>query len=162
MRLTITLLIILLLMGACAQQESPPSTSIEVSDAWVRPARMSSGDTMGHGSHGTELPVAGTNSAAYMRIGNTTSTPDRLLRVESNVAGAIEIHQTMFTDDIASMSPVEAVEIPAHDAVEIMPGGLHIMLIGLNRDLLEGEQIQLTLVFENAGRIAINAEVRTR
>jgi periplasmic copper chaperone A len=161
MHLRLCLYLTMLLLSACGGYETFSSTDIEVNQAWVRPARAGSGETMGHSNHGTELPMAGTNSAAYMLIANRASNPDQLLRVESDVAGTIEIHQTMITDGIASMSPVEAIEIPANGAVELMPGGLHIMLIGLTRDLLEGEQIQLTLVFENAGRVAITADIRT-
>jgi copper(I)-binding protein len=58
------------------------------------------------------------------------------------------------------MRPIDYVEVPANGEAELKPGGMHIMLIGLKRDLKAGEKIPLVLVFENAGEIDVQAEVR--
>jgi periplasmic copper chaperone A len=160
MRLKIYMLVIMLLLSGCGGQEQLAASGIEVSGAWARPAIAGAGNASGHGSHGMEAPMAGSNSAAYMVITNNSSTPERLLRVESNAAQTIEMHETTIIDEIASMAQVEAIEAPANGQVELKPGGLHIMFIGLTRDLAVGDQIELTLVFENAGRLVVTAEVR--
>jgi copper(I)-binding protein len=104
--------------------------------------------------------TAGMNSAAYMLIHNGTSQTDRLLRVESNAAQAVELHRSEVVDEVMTMRPVESIEIPAGGEVRLEPGGLHVMLIGLTQPLEAGSSIPLTLVFENAGEITVDAEVR--
>jgi hypothetical protein len=59
-----------------------------------------------------------------------------------------------------SMHPVESVDVPANGQAELEPGGLHIMLIGLTGDLEAGEKLPLTLEFENAGKVQVEAEIR--
>jgi copper(I)-binding protein len=43
--------------------------------------------------------------------------------------------------------------------VEFEPGGLHVMLVNLSRDLKSGDQFKITLNFQNAGDMALDAEV---
>jgi copper(I)-binding protein len=52
------------------------------------------------------------------------------------------------------------IDIPANGQVELKPGGFHVMLIGLTRDLNVGDSVQLTLTFEKAGQIPVTAQVR--
>lgn len=58
------------------------------------------------------------------------------------------------------MEMQEAVQIPGGDPVEFKPGGLHIMLVDLNRDLKAGDTISLTMSFQNAGNVTIDVFVR--
>ena len=52
------------------------------------------------------------------------------------------------------------IEVPAGGQVELKPGGYHVMLIGLMRDLSDGEKFPLTLQFEKGGEVTVEAEVR--
>jgi copper(I)-binding protein len=128
-----------LILAACAGA----SGGIEVKDAWVRSSAM--------------MDRAG---AAYMVITNTGSQADRLLSVSGDIAEVIELHETKEVNDMMEMAPVTAITVPANGQAELAPGGLHIMLIGLTRELVVGEEVELTLTFENAGVIAVTAEVR--
>jgi copper(I)-binding protein len=58
------------------------------------------------------------------------------------------------------MRPIGSIEIPAGDALAMEPGGIHLMLTGLAKPLKVGERLLLTLTFERAGSIAVEAEVR--
>lgn len=58
------------------------------------------------------------------------------------------------------MEPQEAVEIPAGENVQFQPGGLHVMLVGLKNDLKVGDTLKVTLKFETAGEITVEAEVK--
>jgi hypothetical protein len=91
---------------------------------------------------------------------NNGSTADRLVGAESDVAEAVELHISEMKGEVMTMRPIEYVEVPANGQAELKPGGMHIMLIGLKRDLKAGEKVALTLVFENGGRIDVEAEVR--
>jgi len=58
------------------------------------------------------------------------------------------------------MSPVENIEIPAKSQAKLEPGGLHVMLIGLKRELKPDEKIKLKLQFEKGGMQEVEAVVR--
>ena len=79
--------------------------------------------------------------------------PDRLIAASSPVAETVELHTHLEEDGVMRMRPVEAIAVPAGGKVELKPGGLHIMLIGLKGPLKEGRHFPLTLIFERAGRI---------
>ena len=61
---------------------------------------------------------------------------------------------------VGQMRPVEAIDVPAKGSVKLMPGGFHVMLIGLNRDLKLGDTVDVTLQFEKAGAIKVTATVK--
>ena len=149
-------LLLSLLLAACTGSTTSQTTSgsIEIREAWVRPAVMMD---MGDNSGGD---MGGSNGAAYMTIVNKSANADRLTSAESDVANSIELHQTVMKDNVMSMSPVEAIEVPANGQVELKPGGYHVMLVGLKQDLKVGDMVKLTLVFEKAGRINVEAEVK--
>ena len=102
-------------------------------------------------------PMNGAQVAAgYMGISNEGHHADKLIGVEVGFAAEAMLHTTEFTaDGVASMKHVEALEIPAEDTVVLEPGGYHIMLMGLNQSLNEGDLLPATLIFEQAGRVEI-------
>ncbi|KIN73811.1 copper chaperone PCu(A)C [Sulfitobacter guttiformis] len=101
----------------------------------------------------------------YMTITNSGASSDTLIEVRVAHLPRIEMHKSETdANGVARMIRQEGVEIPAGETVTLVPGGLHIMFMGLNGDPFEvGEKISATLVFENAGEIAVvfNVEERT-
>jgi copper(I)-binding protein len=137
--------ICLLIITACVPVKD--SAPVEITDAWVRTVDSGTG---------------GSATALFMTIQNNTSTPDVLLKVESDVAAMVQIHLSeVDANGVASMNEVEGVEIAANGIAELKPGGYHVMLMGLKQDIKEGDMIKFTLVFQNAGEMAIEAVVRT-
>jgi copper(I)-binding protein len=61
---------------------------------------------------------------------------------------------------MAGMSDIDHLDIHAGETVELKPGGYHIMLMDLIRDLAVGDKVQLELTFESAGKVTVEAEVR--
>lgn len=96
----------------------------------------------------------------YLDIRNAGPAPDRLIGVLSEIAGRAEIHESVVEGAVARMRPVEALEIKAGGRAELKPGGYHVMFMGLNRPLREGERFKATLEFERAGRIETEFTVR--
>jgi copper(I)-binding protein len=129
---------------------------IEIYQPWARSAAMKSdmdeGMQSGHGG--------GAVTGAFMLIKNTTAQDDMLLSASSEVAAEVQIHQTSMSDGVMSMAEVFGIEIPAGEQAELKPGGYHVMLIGLNQELNAGQTVSLRLVFQNAGEIVVEAEVR--
>ena len=137
---------LILLISGCGERTSP-DPGIEVSGAWVRSVRV----------EGTS-PA---NTAAYMRILNRSGAPDRLLEVRSDVARRTELHRTTIDENgLATMGPAGSVDLPAGEEILLEPGGLHVMLMGLEETLGEGEMVRLTLAFEIAGELTVETEAR--
>lgn len=86
-------------------------------------------------------------TGAFMQLKSDADA--RLVSVASPVAGVVEIHEMVMDKDVMKMSPVPALELPAGQAVELKPGGYHVMLMGLKAQVKEGDQVPLTLVIEN-------------
>lgn len=137
------------LLGACAP--APEGVHIKIESAWVRSSAAAGMDTM----------TANTStSAAYMVIRNAGTEPDALVAIRTDAAEVAELHVSETQNGVTMMSAVENVPVPARDKVELKPGGLHIMLIKLKKELTAGEKITLTLVFEKSGEIQIEAEIK--
>lgn len=103
---------------------------------------------------------AGKTAAVYFTLGNH-GPADRLIAAETPVARKTGLHGHEAQDGVMKMRPVEALEVPAGGHAELAPGGLHIMLMGLEAPLAEGDRFPLTLVFEKAGRVEVQIVVRS-
>lgn len=98
------------------------------------------------------------NGAAYMiLIGGDKG--DTLLRASSPVAETVELHTHLEEDGVMRMRPVPAIDISHNEKVELKPGGLHIMLMGLKGPLKEGRHFPLTLTFERAGNVETDVPI---
>ena len=101
-------------------------------------------------------------SAGYMTITNNGAQADRLIAVESDFSERGEIHEMAMDGDVMKMRELESgIELPAGESVTLMPGGLHLMFMGLNEQLLEGETRDVTLTFENAGSVDLSLDVQS-
>jgi periplasmic copper chaperone A len=99
----------------------------------------------------------GQTAAGYMTIHNHGTAPDSLIAITSTVAARTELHESRVSaDGIATMGPVAILEIPAGGTVEMQPGGLHIMFMGLETPLAEGAMLPVTLSFERAGEVTVD------
>jgi len=128
----------ILIFSACA---TPKSNTIEVSNAWVRSG------------------VKDGTSAVYMLILNETSQDHELIGVTTDIVVASEMHLSEVHSDVMTMTRQEVIEIPADGELELKPGGYHIMLIGLNKDLNLGDEITVTLHFQNYQDVVLNVPV---
>jgi hypothetical protein len=93
----------------------------------------------------------------YMTLSIAGSAGDRLVAVGSPAAERAEMHETKVQGGMATMHQVRAVEVKPGAKTELKPGGLHVMLVGLKGPLKEGGMVKLTLTFEKAGPIDIEA-----
>ena len=114
----------------------------EVKDAWVRatvPGQKASG--------------------AFMTL--TAKTRTTLVGIASPVAGVAEVHEMRMEGDIMQMRALKAgLELPAGKAVELKPGGYHVMLMDLKQPLQKNTTIPLTLIFQDAKGIKTKQEVK--
>ncbi len=120
---SIALTAALLAAGAAVAQTT-------IQDAWVR---------------GMVAPQRATG--AFMKI--TSPQGGKLVGVSSPVARVAEVHEMVMQGDVMAMRAIEALELPAGKAVELKPGGHHLMLMGIEQPLKAGETVPLTLTIES-------------
>lgn len=132
--------------SAAAQTTPPPPAPATVTDPWVRGVVA-------------QQKVTG----AFLRI--TSAQGGRLVAVASPLAGAVEIHEMAMDGQVMRMRAVAGIDLPPGRAIELAPGGFHLMLMDLRRPLAAGDVVPLTLVVEGRdGRresIEVQAPVRT-
>jgi len=101
-------------------------------------------------------------AGAYLDI--TASAPTALIAVESSVAGKGELHTMSMDGGVMRMRPVAKIELPAHRAVNLKPGGYHVMLMDIKRELKAGERVPLRLTLQDSrgvtSTLEVDAEVR--
>jgi hypothetical protein len=101
------------------------------------------------------------NGAVYMRLMTEGDADDRFISAETDVAETVELHETkMDENEVMRMSPIDAVELPAGGSATLEPGGIHVMLMGLQAELATGDTFELTLNFEQSGSQTIEVEVQ--
>ncbi|MBV7434052.1 copper chaperone PCu(A)C [Cardiobacteriaceae bacterium TAE3-ERU3] len=95
-------------------------------------------------------PIPGTHlTAVYGNFINDSEEALYITHLSSDSSEAAEIHeQTIDSNDIARMRPIEKIAIPAHDTLVLSKGGEHLMLINLNKKLRDHDEVTLTLYFE--------------
>ena len=122
--------------GVLAQQKG----GIEVERAW---ARATAGDT----------------GAAYFRVVNKGTSPDRLMAASTPVAESASLHQSKVQNGVMMMRPLGPLAVEPGKSAELKPGADHLMLMGLKHPLKQGETFPLTLRFEKAGDVQVTVKV---
>ena len=99
------------------------------------------------------------NGGGFLKLSNEGPTADRLVAATSARAGSIELHTMRMEGDVMRMRQVDAIELPAGASVELKPGGMHLMFIGLKAPLRNGDTFPMTLRFEKAGEVVVTVNV---
>jgi copper(I)-binding protein len=152
---------------AASTAAAEPAAAIDVADAWAR-----------------QSPMATDRGAIYLKL--TSSSGDALVAaaVPAEVAGKVEIHETVAVDTAQgtdagaagsmpsgstmggagapaamTMRPIGELALPPGETVELKPGGYHIMLLDLTGPLVAGQRIDLTLAFASGETLDLSVPV---
>lgn len=109
-----------------------------------------------------EGPPSQTITAAYMTIENQTGADISLRSARTKVAQTVELHKMELVDGMMKMHRVETIDIPAGRTAELKPGGYHLMVIGLKKELKEGDKVTITLEFSGNLSKTITIPVKPR
>ena len=120
-----------LLVVIAAAAATAAQAQVTVSNAWVR------GTVQGQ-----------TATGAYMQLKSADDAT--LVGADSPAAGIVEIHEMRMEGNTMRMRGVDKLELPAGRAVELKPGGYHVMLMDLQTVFKAGSQIRMTLRFVDA------------
>ncbi|MCF6214544.1 MAG: copper chaperone PCu(A)C [Emcibacter sp.] len=115
---------------------------LTIMDSWARP-----------------VIIEGRPGAAYFIIKNDTGMDDKLLKATSPYAARIELHVHKHDGGVMKMMQVPSIPVAAHAITSVSPGGYHLMMFDLNKKLALGDELPLTLTFEQAGVINISAKI---
>ncbi|KAF1687235.1 hypothetical protein B1992_04430 [Pseudoxanthomonas broegbernensis] len=130
--------------AGCARHDHQRLGDLEVSVAWARATPPGA-------------PVAG----GFLTVRNRGAADERLVAVESEAAQSVEIHEVRHEGEVARMRRMEAgLPVPAGQTVVLEPGGYHLMFIRPAKAFEAGERVAATLVFEKAGPLPVEFEVR--
>lgn len=133
-----------LLAAALALPAAAMDAAISVEDPYARASRPNA-----------------PSGAAFMKITNAGDTDDRLIAAASDIAERVELH-THLEDADGVMRMVEVEDgflIPAGETHMLRRGGDHVMFMGLRQSLENGDIIEVTLTFENAGDMTVQVPV---
>lgn len=131
---------VLLLLAALVA--APAWGQVTVENAWAR-----------------ATPPGAKLAAGYMTLRNAGGA-DRLVSASSPAAEKVETHVTIKEGDVSRMRLVKGYELPAKGALELAPGGSHLMLVNIKVPLKEGDKVPLVLRFEKAGEVKVELAVR--
>lgn len=134
---TLFLMFVLLIMSC----SGPPVASINITNTQVR----------------QNIPPQ-TITAAYMAIHNQ-GPETALVSASTPAADVIEIHVMTTDGNMMRMKKINRLPIPTNGSATLQPGGNHLMLIGLKRDLTPGDTLPLTLTFANGQIQTIDAPI---
>lgn len=130
-----------LVLSPVATAHEASNNGITVAHPWVR-----------------ATPGGATLSSAYLEI-KASEKGDRLIGGAAEGVGRVEIHTHVQDGEIMRMRRVDGIDIPAGGSKVFRPSGDHIMLMDLKGPLAEGDLVKLTLNFERAGPVEIDATV---
>jgi copper(I)-binding protein len=119
-------------------------TAPKVEAAWARPT------VAGQSGGGGFLTITGGASG------------DRLLSASAGVAKMVELHTMEMDGNVMRMRQIDGIDVPAGQAVELKPGGRHIMFMGLTQTLKSGAHFPMTLRFEKGGEVKVEVQVMTQ
>jgi hypothetical protein len=102
-------------------------------------------------------PKGASVGGGYMKITNTGTAPDRLVGGVSDASQRFEIHEMSMDNGVMKMRELaKGLEIKPGETVELKPGSYHVMFVGLNKQLMQGQRVKATLQFEKAGKVDVD------
>lgn len=145
-KLLLSLLMPIALIGNMAI--AADAISVEEGTAWAR-----------------ATPPGARNTAIYLTLINQGTTDTFLTRVSAVISDVplsdrIELHTHTQVDGLMKMHEVEHVVVPAGHMAKLAPHGDHIMVMDLKQSLKEGDEVELTLTFEDGTTLSLMAPVR--
>ena len=144
LRALVVLVATIVVVAACSSATgSSAAGTPAIAGAWARPA------------------PAGGNTAAYLTITGAAGQADALLSASSPAADMVQVHEvTTDASGMTGMHPIDRLDIPAGATVTLQPGGYHLMVMGVKNELAVGGTVEIDLVFEHAGKVVVQAEIR--
>ncbi len=108
----------------------------------------------------SSLTSASKTGAVYLSIMNMGKDSDQLIGISTPAAESAMLHKSKDENGVMKMEMLDQLEIPAGTTIDILPGHMHIMLMGLKSQLKIGDHVPVELAFKTSGKISVDAVVR--
>jgi copper(I)-binding protein len=99
-------------------------------------------------------------SAGYLTITNNGDQDERLVGFDSEAAEMVQLHESSMSNGMMSMKHIESMVIPAGESVQLQPGGLHLMIMGADKEAFAGESIEVDLHFSSGGMLTTTLPIK--
>jgi len=140
------LIISLFSLSACDNEPEPKSSkaidAVNISKVHIR-----------------ALPPGQKVTAMYMHIKNSADIAHDLIKIEGDISPMIELHTHTNNNGVMQMGQVESIPVAAKSTTKAKPGGYHVMIMGLTKDLKEGDKYDFNFIFKDGSKLPVNAEV---
>ncbi|MAP24358.1 MAG: hypothetical protein CMM87_02350 [Rickettsiales bacterium] len=105
----------------------------------------------------------GKNGAVFMTLKNEGNRMHKLIsaKVSDPIAEKCELHTHVVEGNTYRMRKIPSIEVPAGSQVQLKPGGLHVMLMGLKKHLVQGQTFDLTLVFGSGANVNVEVPIKS-
>ncbi len=120
-----------------------PPVMVVIENAWVR-----------------AMPPSQVNTAAYLSVHNIGDGRLQIVGASSQPEATVEIHTSREVDGMVTMQALEEVILAPGQRLEFAPGGMHLMILGLDKMPAPGEKLKLCLEFDGGASVCTIAEVR--
>ena len=97
-------------------------------------------------------------AGGFLKIENK-GVADQLISASSPAAGEVQLHEMAMDGNVMRMRQVKDIALPANGAVELKPGGLHLMFMNIKAPLTVGETVPVKLKFAKAGEVEVKLPV---
>ena len=131
------LLMLLLILPGSAVAE------LEIHDAWIK-----------------NLPPAVPVRAGYMTIHNAQANAVSIIAIRSDAFASVEIHQTIAEDGMMRMEPVPTLVIEPDSSVQLVPGGLHLMMMNPTEPTRPGDMLEIVIELDNGSAQSLKMTVK--
>lgn len=108
-----------------------------------------------------EVPPGAMATGSFLTLKNNSGQEVRLIGAASNAAKKVELHTHINDKGVMKMRQISHISIGAHQETKLQPGGLHIMFIGLQKELKAGQTIPMTLEFEDGSQKELTVPVKS-
>ena len=123
------------------------------------PAKPNQNKLVIHGAYAFETFKGQKSCAVYLSFFNNTTTDFEVNSLSSKIADKAEIHGTFIDKEVVKMKKIENLLIKSKDQVFLQPGGMHIMLMGLKKELIDGTTFPIDFLINNKEKMKINVMV---
>ena len=98
-------------------------------------------------------------AGGFMKIENKGGSGDQLVSASSPAAGEVQLHEMAMDGNVMKMRQVKDIAVPANGAVELKPGGYHLMFLNLKGPFNAGQTVPVKLKFAKAGEVEVKLPV---
>ncbi len=134
---------VLIVVGGILSSWANAEDDIRITNAWVKLS-----------------PPGARVYAAYLDIENLTSRDYQIVAVSADCCKQVSLHETQLRDGSVSMIHREHLDVPAQSRLSLSPGGLHLMLAGVQSPLKLNDNLIIQLHFSDGQRMMVQAPVR--